>query len=150
MRVIFLDIDGVLNTGAFLSRCSFDRPEEAIDPSAVALLNEIVRASGARIVISSSWRCTFSLHELREILELVGLQAEIIDATPRVSLARGHEILLWLDTQDPRPDYVVLDDDTSGMDLHTGKYVRTEFEFGMQPHHVIEALQIFGLPMDDS
>lgn len=61
--VLFLDIDGVLNSEAWRQRrkefpLGEDRaPDDYhIDPRAVALLDGVVRKAGARVVLSSDWR----------------------------------------------------------------------------------------------
>ena len=69
--VIFLDVDGVLMTGrawampenaGACERARLDPKAAAMtarfDPAAMGLLNELVRDTGARLVISSSWRYT--------------------------------------------------------------------------------------------
>ena len=53
MKVIFLDIDGVLNCQSSKSRCGV---YVGIDADKVARLREIVDETGAKIVLSSSWR----------------------------------------------------------------------------------------------
>ena len=52
-KILFLDIDGVLNTGSHLSQ---DKYGDGFNPKAVANLAKIVDATGADIVISSSWK----------------------------------------------------------------------------------------------
>ena len=55
MRYLFLDIDGPLNTGRndYLDP---DRYGHHFDDKAVRNLRRIVEETGARIVVSSSWR----------------------------------------------------------------------------------------------
>ena len=52
MKVIFLDIDGVLNNQTLLYHYGLDY----IDGDMVELLKHVVSATGAEIVLSSSWR----------------------------------------------------------------------------------------------
>lgn len=60
-KVIFLDIDGVLNTKWWYTQMNRNTPKDkygyAFDPKAVANLRRIVEETGADIVISSSWKC---------------------------------------------------------------------------------------------
>jgi hypothetical protein len=103
--VIFLDIDGVLNS--LRSATAWDNVEvptntknynaevtkTTIDPVSVQLVNKLVEDSGAKIVVSSSHRLMFmkkygygeipvlDLIGLRDYLHHIGLVAEIIDAT---------------------------------------------------------------------
>ena len=61
-KIIFLDIDGVLNTERQHDRCVeaglayVDNFGYAFDPVSVANLKRIVDETGADIVISSSWK----------------------------------------------------------------------------------------------
>jgi hypothetical protein len=49
MKVIFLDIDGVLNSGKYIIRLDglFDNPTHQMDPEAVVRLNRITDETGA-------------------------------------------------------------------------------------------------------
>lgn len=103
MRVIFLDIDGVLNSASFVRKledkhrvldhgdhfrpkrnttCTCFALENQIDAAAVARLNRLVSETDAKVVISSSWRKLFDPIELHRILSEHGLIAEIIGETP--------------------------------------------------------------------
>lgn len=53
MKVIFLDIDGVLNSSKTIGR-NFDYPE--LDPRNLKVLKDIVELSHAVIVLISSWK----------------------------------------------------------------------------------------------
>jgi histidinol phosphatase-like enzyme len=55
MKVIFLDIDGVLNSEEFLKK----NKNEAIDRNNVSILKKIIDKTGAFIVMSSAWRLWF-------------------------------------------------------------------------------------------
>ncbi len=48
MKVIFLDIDGVLNHSGY--------QDDIVDPKKIILLKKLVKLTGAKIVLSSSWR----------------------------------------------------------------------------------------------
>jgi hypothetical protein len=65
-KVLFLDIDGVLNSDEFFSskyhdRLLLSRGEHGTlhDPRACALLGKIKKATNCKIVMSSSWRCFY-------------------------------------------------------------------------------------------
>ena len=65
-KVLFIDIDGVLNSDAFFSskyhdRLLLSRGEHGTlhDPRACALLGKIKKATNCKIVMSSSWRCFY-------------------------------------------------------------------------------------------
>ena len=103
MHVVFLDIDGVLNSEAYALKleerhralghedpprpkrettCDCFKLYHQIDRDAVARVNRLVAATAAKIVISSTWRKLFDPPELERILVEHGLVAEIIGATP--------------------------------------------------------------------
>jgi len=102
VHVIFLDIDGVLNSEAFGKKleaqhhklehteldadgapvCTCFALENQIDDAAVARLNRLVDVTSAKIVISSTWRKRFDLIELGRILATHGLIGEILGVTP--------------------------------------------------------------------
>ena len=55
MKVIFLDIDGVLNSRRYDAKRD-KNGNTNIDETRLPLVKRIVDATGARIVLSSSWR----------------------------------------------------------------------------------------------
>jgi len=114
MKVLFLDIDGVLNTPKMCGRFGTD----FIDNILVALVARIVNETDAKIVLSSTWRIDEKDRSLatRELAEH-GLT--IHDCTPVItgvggwtsagSPQRKHEIQAWLD-QNPVTRFAILDD----------------------------------------
>ena len=54
MKALFLDFDGVLNTEKYLAL--YGAEGVVIDPARLELLKEIIDATGAKIVLSTSWR----------------------------------------------------------------------------------------------
>lgn len=62
MNYLFLDIDGVLNTGRYSNYlvenglCETDADGYLFDPEAVQNLEYIIEATDAKIVITSTWR----------------------------------------------------------------------------------------------
>jgi hypothetical protein len=150
MRIIFLDLDGVLVTARLLRRITAERESlaDALDPQAVALLNGLVAHADAQIVISSSWRELFHLDELRQLLESAGLHGPILDVTPQglpvagaKTAVRGHEIQQWLD-QHPEVSAFVIFDDAADLAHLEPWLIRTDIETGLQPHHVEHALAL--------
>ncbi len=115
--VIFLDFDGVLNTEQYQASLATEgKPTKdawgpLFDPRAVANLRKIVEAADARIIISSSWRYSYSLGSLRMMWEVRGLPGEIdgVLACGATYISRGEEIEYWLEGRG-EPAYVILDD----------------------------------------
>jgi hypothetical protein len=143
--LIFLDIDGVLNSNAYLSARPMlaERDETLIDPDAVKLLDRLIRASGAALVISSTWRLELDVATIGKILARRGLRRGIpISRTPeRPGRPRGEEITAFLRKEGDRPPYVILDDD-SDMPGHGRHLVQTDPRYGLLPGDVDRALAI--------
>ena len=116
MTIIFLDIDGVLRTHKSDLENSIILNQEIpirvydrrFDSKSVNNINYIVHYTGAKIVVSSTWRNNFSVQELKEIFRERGITAEVIDKT-NIGLTRGEEIREWLDRNEVT-NYVVIDD----------------------------------------
>ena len=79
MKVIFLDVDGVLN-----SKRDGNSIKLRTD-SHFRLLQEIVKATGAKIVLSSSWRAGFAKARNTLLNRLKEYGLEIMDSTPVLS-----------------------------------------------------------------
>jgi len=78
MKVIFLDIDGVLINKASLLKMESDYfPDE----KCVQRLNDVIKKTDANIVVSSCWRIGRTLAELRELLAGWGVEGTILDKT---------------------------------------------------------------------
>lgn len=118
MKVIFLDIDGVLNL------CYEGRDEygSLFHPHLVDNLRKIIRETGAKIVISSTWRFS-GLVVMKEMWDKRELPGEVIGITPNfmthygTTLCRGKEIDAYLEKYPEIEKYVILDDD-SDMEPH--------------------------------
>lgn len=144
MKVIFLDIDGVITT-----------PEEPSawrtpDPRCLPQLFRIVEETGAQIVLSSTWRLH---HTTREKVESWGIK--FIDCTPRCHLiendsrqwtTRGQEIQEWMDSwnsfsTEKIESFVILDDD-SDMSHLKPFLVQTKWDGGLTKEKADEAINI--------
>lgn len=133
--IIFLDFDGVLNSEPFLKH----RPH-CLDPRAVAILNDLLRRSGAKIVVSSMWRMR-GLAQVRKDLANVRCVGEVIDVTPVLSTARGTEIATWLSANEAKVSSFVILDDSDDMEHLLPRLVLTMYEKGLQPWHVERCLK---------
>lgn len=147
-KYIFLDFDGVLNSWPYLAQV-VDVPHGVrhIDPDAVFQLQRVVDATGARIVVSSTWRKLYSVQELSDMLAENGLMADVIDVTPSHNNGyRGHEIQQWLDDHfefDDYPTFVIVDDG-SDMEPFMDHFVQTEIEYGLTPDKADEMIEKLG------
>lgn len=159
MPIIFLDIDGVLNSeascrAAWQARGSTSRTSRApgpdmLDPPRVAHLESLVQRTGAKVVISSNWRCWPECrHEtIAGWLRDLGFTGEAIGQTPmKMSyISRGSEISLWL-RDNPCDDFVILDNLMYGehsaewLAPHQARLVFTRD--GMEANHVEKAARM--------
>ncbi len=141
MKVIFLDVDGVL-----LHVGSYRRGRPYVgEASCVAALNSLTAATNAVIVVSSCWRIGRTVLELRELLAGWGVSAPILDRTAHSLTNRGEEIKSWLENRaSERGDvesFVIIDDDSDMGDL-LPKLVQTSFDTGLLPEHATAAAKI--------
>lgn len=109
MKVLFLDVDGVLNS--YVSR-------EQLNDSMIYHLGTIVAKTGVKVVLSSSWRMypdSQSVLEARlfEDCVLIMDQTKVLlpEKMSMPSIERCFEIQEWLDRHEEVEDFVILDDD---------------------------------------
>ena len=112
-KVIFLDIDGVLNTAEYLDGI---HAFEAMNPVIVAILRHLVESTKAVIVISSTWRHGKGWEErVRRVFSQSGWNnPPILDKTPDLPGGRGKEIATWL-SEHSVTSFVIVDDDIFDM-----------------------------------
>ncbi|MCK4816570.1 hypothetical protein KA005_12445 [bacterium] len=149
MKLIFLDFDGVLNSLEYARRtrqiggsCTiYD-----LDPIAGLRIKKLMDLSGAKIVVSSTWRIQNTLAELREILSSFDiLEDDVLGVTPRLNADRGYEIQAWLDSwEGENIESFVIIDDSSDMAHLLPKLVRTSWETGFLESHIDAATKILG------
>lgn len=115
MNIIFLDIDGVmrthnsdLNWSRELNQPVPNTFNRLFSKEAMENLNYLVTLTGAKVVITSTWRLYYSKNELQKIFRERGFVGQIIDITESCD-TRGEEIVQWLNRY--RIDnFVVIDD----------------------------------------
>ena len=161
-KVIFLDIDGVLNTKEWHSRMTKDAPKDeygyAFDPVAVSNLTHIIDETGAAIVISSSWKF-HGVTKLRKMWEIRRLPGTILDITPNtvsdemllnanldemeLGVCRGNEIKEWLSRhQGEVSNYVIIDDYDDLLQEQMGHAVITNTLIGITESDAEKAIMI--------
>lgn len=172
--VIFLDIDGVLNTweSATDEDMTYRKASDGElcfyhnlhDPS-VANLNKITDTTGASLVISSTWRIGTEgqFEDLILYLQEQGVTAPVVGRTPslpsvdlppyspygrmkRSEAQRGTEIQAWMDERkEVTWNFIILDDESDMAHL-LHKLVRTDgmASEGLREDHVVRALKLLG------
>lgn len=111
MKVIFLDIDGVLNSDEYFDKIdglNIEGIESQVDIEKIKLLKRAVDETGAKVVLSSSWRYTRNAQYLKQLLLEHGI---LVDSTPFMKNKRGKEIKRWLEEHKDTEDFVILDDE---------------------------------------
>ena len=133
VKIVVLDIEGVLVTPSCYGLCRDSAREVAADPQCVRALNSITDATGAFLVVSSARRME-GIMPVKETLYGWGVTGRVLDCTPRLfrddltEMPRSDEIFSWIENY-PRDisQIVVLDDDvvtgTVGkFQIQTGAY----------------------------
>lgn len=147
MKVIFLDIDGVLNSELWALEMSAKKVyvfrDNILEERALKILQHIVQDSGAQLVLSSTWRITPKQYEdADQWLRKYGMH--LIDYTrffcPE-DTCRGDEIAAWLREHPDVEQFVIIDDDCDMRGL-TSHLVQTHFRTGLQEEHYDQAMKI--------
>lgn len=147
-RYLFLDVDGVLNSERTVAAygklthagrvkqdmLTGNTPEPMWDEVAIKLLRAAQELIGFKIVISSTWRKTFSLQDFHTIFDLYGWDTRgiVVGKTGENVGIRGEQIKAWLDTYGKFPyEYCIVDDDSDMLDSQEGNFVKTSFREGL-------------------
>lgn len=121
MKVLFLDVDGVLNSR---STTDFRNNLYPIDPHMAFMIGKIQLDTDCKVVLSSSWR----LHP-DGIAAVEKHVVKILDKTPYLDGIRGDEVNAWLAKHPEVTHYAILDDDS---DFHKDQPLfKTTFEYGL-------------------
>lgn len=136
MKLLFLDVDGVLNHPAHWDRALADETlspaQQQCDPACVKRLLQAVAEADAKIVVSSAHRSR-SVTATRERLAAYGIPPRlIIGRTPTLNAQdRGHEIQAWLDEWPRFIDSFVIVDDGDDMAHLLPRLVRVDPNVGL-------------------
>ena len=153
-RLIFLDIDGVLNSTrsviglkgtahpAYRDDTKGVEGPEFLDACAVGMIRDLCKRCDAKIVLSSSWRRLGNYERIGQDLDL-----PIISQTPCLDQrrddgsmpVRGDEIKRWLEihchNKGLDPSYVIVDDDSDMLPEQIWRFVKTDCNNGMLYSH---------------
>lgn len=155
MKIIFLDIDGVLNSSEFPKLHKWS----PIDESKVKLLANLAERTGAYVVMHSGWRFWFDdsmqpqTDEARYLYNLFykcnislydktpDYTTEEIRANKTFGLVKAQEILAWLDEHTSIESYVVIDDFDLGNSIIRTRQVITDNSTGITEIDIQKAFQ---------
>lgn len=165
--IIFLDVDGVLNSYATrpgdegVRECELrpvNNPEVVfsgvVETAKVDALRRLVEKANARIVVSSSWRNAF--HDAASFAGAIGIAPPLADAPDlfhkdwktgwKFSSHRYHEIDWWLTDHRHSARYAILDDHNfipHDWEL-TKHFVKTDPEHGLTTENLNKVCLLIG------
>lgn len=153
--IIFLDIDGVLNSEIFYQErhlkfksgeIKFDEENNSknnICPKIIGYLNSLCQQIDAVVVISSSWRSGETVESMQLIFNEVGSTFKIISLTPYTGYERGTEISKWLKDNINEEthgclcfdfkNYVIIDDDDDMLLKQQNHFFKIDSYIGLTP-----------------
>ena len=163
-KIIFLDIDGVLNTKYWYGQMDRKTPKDqygyTFDPTSVANLTKIIKKTGADIIISSSWK-EMGLYVMQSMWKDRQLPGKVIDITPGymsdemllnadlndIDLdcidIRGYEIKGWLTLHGADVNnYVIIDDMDDILPEQESYFVLTDPEVGLTKQDAMKCIAI--------
>ncbi|MCP4741455.1 MAG: hypothetical protein GY871_04395 [Actinomycetales bacterium] len=169
-KIVFFDIDGVLNRTAK----SF---KPFVDPELAERLFSIAEATDAGLVVHSSWRYTMSLEEIRSHFE-AHIAAKITDEAPKMEVElkmsgiyvlpksgeaffngapsrdeRGVAIWKWLQANpDVGPEDFIIFDDLPDVRpyLGTENFIQTDPSAGLTEAQAAQAIEFLGCALQPS
>lgn len=157
MRVLFLDVDGVLITEAsaryyrWLNRLDpeSDKGWRRWCPIAANNLRFLLETlPDLQIVLSSCWRLGLTVAECGDLLEENGLdRVRLVARTGEMVFGqpRGIEIQLWLNEHPEVTEFAILDDDSDMAHLKDHLF-QTEFRVGLTLPIVSQIIGYFKKP----
>jgi len=144
MKVLMLDIDGVLNSSrscVAFNGYPHDYDEKGMsmfDHCAIALIRKLCKETETDIVLSSTWR----IHEKNPMVHADGLSLPIIDCTPVLSRTRGVEINAWLAAHPEVTCYAIVDDNSDMLPAQRPYFVQTDFNAGLSLENYLDLKKI--------
>ena len=172
MKVIFLYIEGVLNTKETYERIRRQKGysimiDTEIDEFRLGYLREIINQTDAKIVLSSSFRYFFTRENSKIVPTTLKAKRiydkffkygiEIYDTTPTTMESREEQIKEWLSNRDDIESFVIIDDDSTSFDelynnlIHTSR-IRTSYllsfmkeSTGLSEEHIDIAVKMLNI-----
>jgi hypothetical protein len=148
IKIIFLDFDGVL----------IPVTDKKFNMRNVDNLNELIRKTGAKIVVTSDWKRDHDFDFIKKTLTDNGVRGEIIDITPNytiketdtIKVPRGTEIESWItkynafDGENLKSvvNYIILDDHMDMLVYQLDHFIEIEQSKGFDGKALKEALDI--------
>jgi hypothetical protein len=149
-KIIFVDIDGpMIPIRAYYLQSQTDIVS-LFDPCAVSLLNKLIEASQASIVISSTWQIQ-GYESCKTIFEDNGIICEFHRdwcTERKFSSTRTQEISWWLNNHPEITHYVALDDEMLDSKVLPG-FVQCDTHEGFSFRNFLESKQLLDVIDDE-
>ena len=154
-KVIFLDVDGVLNRCGTWNVLTLPQPHQTLplvtEANIVNVLNHIMeQRNDIAFVISSTWRKIADNAE--HFSELTGIDLAHIHKDWRTSHYgdRGDQCMEWLYRHPEVVQHVVIDDNDYNFDEYEGKLnvVKTKEDEGLSYANLEDAFEYLGFELD--
>jgi len=147
MNIIFLDVDGVLNSINKLVKeyNKTNKPHSGysypFDETCLRNLQILIRETNSKLVVTSTWRRDKTGREtLLNALKDYELDKEVIGYTPiLLGKKRSVEIKQYLSTLKESSDFIILDDDKDMGEL-LPFLIKTDIQKGLTYENVQEAI----------
>lgn len=148
MKIVFLDVDGVICTER--SCASDDSRLEVFDLVGIRLVERLLKDSGAKLVMSSSWRLDYTREGMEEILTKNGMTYFPWHddwKTPTDPKGhRGREIQAWLDVHKTTViNYLILDDERLMLPNQKSFHVKTSWRDGISYTDYLDARSVLNI-----
>lgn len=151
-KVIFLDIDGVINI--IREDSGFDEYGQLFNQRCVDNLKKIIDSTNAQIVISSTWKDS-GLTIMKEMWDYRELPGKVIDITPSAQevveagieefydlVSRGSEISLWISKNNFKGKYIILDDVRDFTTDQLPHFIKTNADIGISDADVVKSVNL--------
>lgn len=151
MKILFLDVDGVLNGEKDFANIAFTGEPDPLNPGSCLLLREVLNATGAFVVLSSTWRKDDGFLEdqgittgWKKLLQKGVLTWQDLGQTLEFAYNfktpilrsghRGEEIQAWMDHWGEQVNlerFAIVDDGSDMLEEQLPFFVKTEFRTGL-------------------
>ena len=139
-KILFLDIDGVLNNRESMMRT--DVSIFRVHPTCAHRLWRLIVEDGVELVLSSTWRFGGVGYEpgprlaMDAIHDAIGQYVRFLGFTPRDLDERGDECNIWIKRHGRTGDVYVAVDDDGDFSRFVGTLVKTDPEPGLTDDNV--------------
>ena len=169
MKIIFLDVEGVLNTKETYQRVYqkhgyMPMMDLEIDEFRLIYLREIINKTDAKVVLCSSLRHFFikkndkvlptTLKGKKLYDKFAKYDIELYDITPISQGSREEQIKMWLSNKDVIDSFIIIDDNPTEFNEYLDRLIQTSTErqnyllsfmkesVGLCQEHIVQAIEI--------